>query len=94
MASLLHHAIENITAQSIQKYRPEKIILFGSAARADAAPGSDIDLLIIKRDTPPIAQTESWRSATWLSAMRPSTYCFTAWRSFKNGSVWATPSSN
>lgn len=52
MASLIQHAIENITAQLIQKYKPEKIILFGSAARGDAAPGSDIDLLIIKRDTP------------------------------------------
>jgi predicted nucleotidyltransferase len=45
-------AIDSITAQLIEKYQPEKIILFGSAARGDATPGSDVDLLIIKRDTP------------------------------------------
>jgi predicted nucleotidyltransferase len=45
-------AIDSITAQLVEKYRPEKIILFGSAARGEAAPGSDVDLLIIKRDAP------------------------------------------
>jgi uncharacterized protein len=45
-------AIDSITAQLIEKYQPEKIILFGSSARGDATPGSDVDLLIIKRDTP------------------------------------------
>jgi predicted nucleotidyltransferase len=46
------NAIDRITAQLIEKYQPEKIILFGSAARGEATPGSDVDLLIIKRDTP------------------------------------------
>jgi len=32
-------AIDSITAQLIEKYQPEKIILFGSAARGDATPG-------------------------------------------------------
>lgn len=45
-------AIASITAQLIEKYQPEKIILFGSAARGEATPGSDVDLLIIKSDTP------------------------------------------
>ena len=44
--------IDNITAQIIEKYNPEKIILFGSAVTGDASPDSDIDFLIIKRDTP------------------------------------------
>ena len=52
MASSLQGAIDSITAQLIEKYKPEKIILFGSAARGDAAPDSDVDLLIIKSDTP------------------------------------------
>jgi uncharacterized protein len=52
MASILQSAIESITTQLIQKYKPEKIILFGSAARGDAASGSDVDFLIIKSDTP------------------------------------------
>ena len=52
MTQSLRAAIESITTQLIQKYKPEKIILFGSAARGDAASGSDVDFLIIKSDTP------------------------------------------
>jgi predicted nucleotidyltransferase len=44
--------IENISAQIIAKYKPEKVILFGSAARGDAGPDSDLDFLIIKKDPP------------------------------------------
>jgi uncharacterized protein len=43
--------IESIRSQLIEKYRPEKIILFGSAAWSDGDI-NDIDLLIIKSDTP------------------------------------------
>ena len=42
--------IEKITAQIIEKYAPERIILFGSAARGDPGPDSDADFLIIKKD--------------------------------------------
>jgi predicted nucleotidyltransferase len=44
--------IERITEQIITKYRPEKIILFGSAARGEYGSDSDADFLIIKSDTP------------------------------------------
>jgi predicted nucleotidyltransferase len=44
--------IENITMQIIEKYKPEKIILFGSAARGKMGPDSDADFLIIKQDVP------------------------------------------
>ena len=44
--------IENISSQIIAKYKPEKVILFGSAARGDTGPESDLDFLIIKKDTP------------------------------------------
>lgn len=44
--------IENISSQIIAKYKPEKVILFGSAARGEAGPDSDLDFLIIKTDTP------------------------------------------
>jgi predicted nucleotidyltransferase len=33
MSTDLRSAIDSITAQLIEKYKPEKIILFGSAAR-------------------------------------------------------------
>jgi predicted nucleotidyltransferase len=44
--------IQRITDQIIQKYKPDKIILFGSAARNDMEPDSDADFLIIKKDSP------------------------------------------
>jgi len=43
--------VENIKTQLIEKYKPEKIILFGSAAWGGGAI-NDIDLFIIKRDVP------------------------------------------
>ena len=52
MGSSLQSEIESITTQLIEKYKPEKIILFGSAARGDATLDSDADFLIIKKDTP------------------------------------------
>lgn len=44
--------IQRITAQIIEKYHPDKVILFGSAARNELREDSDLDLLIIKRETP------------------------------------------
>jgi len=44
--------IESITIQIIEKYEPEKIILFGSAARGESGYDSDADFLIIKKETP------------------------------------------
>lgn len=40
--------LEKITQKIIEGYKPEKIILFGSAAKGKLRPGSDIDLLVIK----------------------------------------------
>jgi len=44
--------IENITRQIVEKYKPQKIILFGSAVWGNFTPDSDLDFLIIKKDTP------------------------------------------
>lgn len=44
--------IQDIARQIIEKYHPEKIILFGSAARGEFTPDSDVDLVVIKRDVP------------------------------------------
>ena len=52
MSPTLQSHIESITSQLISKYKPEKIILFGSAATGNAGPDSDVDFLIIKKDTP------------------------------------------
>ena len=50
-SSVIMDEIDSIKNQLIEKYRPEKIILFGSAAWGDDEI-NDIDLLIIKSDTP------------------------------------------
>jgi len=44
--------IQNIVEQIIHKYRPSKIILFGSAARGEYDKVNDLDFLIIKQDVP------------------------------------------
>ena len=49
---MLAKQVENITRQIIEKYKPEKIILFGSAARGNSEEVNDLDFLIIKRDVP------------------------------------------
>ena len=44
--------INNISKQIIKKYKPQKIILFGSAATENFNQDSDLDFLILKEDTP------------------------------------------
>lgn len=50
--SKIHREIESIVQQLIHKYRPLKIILFGSAARGEYDKVNDLDFLILKRDVP------------------------------------------
>lgn len=45
--------IENITKQIVKKYKPEKIILYGSFAYGESTKDSDADLLIIKKTKKP-----------------------------------------
>ena len=44
--------IESLVEQIIQKYKPLKVILFGSAGRGEYAKVNDLDFLIIKEDVP------------------------------------------
>lgn len=48
----LEEEIQNITRQLIEKYKPEKIILFGSAAKGEFGPDSDLDFLVVKENVP------------------------------------------
>ena len=43
-------AIANLTAQVVNLVKPLKIIAFGSAARGQVGPDSDIDLLVVVPD--------------------------------------------
>jgi uncharacterized protein len=40
-------AIETMVERIVSGFAPEKIILFGSQARGDAGPDSDVDLLVV-----------------------------------------------
>src|SRR5262249_47394965 len=46
---LLKKVLNDIVARVVKASKPEKIILFGSAARGTMGPDSDVDLLVIKR---------------------------------------------
>lgn len=39
--------IQDLVDDIAQQFRPEKVILFGSHARGDAGPDSDVDLLVV-----------------------------------------------
>lgn len=46
-------ATENMTQRIVERFRPQRIILFGSHARGDAQPTSDFDLLIVAPSSEP-----------------------------------------
>jgi predicted nucleotidyltransferase len=41
--------LAEVIRRIVEVAHPERIILFGSAARGDAGPDSDLDLLVVKR---------------------------------------------
>ena len=46
---LKQEILEDIINRIVETARPERIILFGSAARGEMGPNSDVDLLIIRK---------------------------------------------
>ena len=51
--------LADIVRRIVEAARPDKIIMFGSAARGEMGPNSDIDLLVIKR-----GKFDRWRVTT------------------------------
>lgn len=45
--------LDEILRLIVQTAQPQKVILFGSWARRDAHPGSDLDILVVKESTEP-----------------------------------------
>jgi len=45
---LSENTLKEIIRRIVEVARPEKIILFGSAARGEMGPNSDVDLLVVK----------------------------------------------
>ena len=50
--------LDEIVRRVVEAVAPEKIILFGSAARGETGPHSDVDLLVIKEGA------DHWQDAT------------------------------
>jgi len=46
--STADHALPRDITELIARYKPRKVIVFGSRARGNSSPGSDHDVLIIK----------------------------------------------
>ncbi|HEY1203616.1 MAG: nucleotidyltransferase domain-containing protein [Bryobacteraceae bacterium] len=46
--------VAEVLRRLIAAYRPQKVYLFGSAARGDAGPDSDYDILIVVPDAAPL----------------------------------------
>ena len=53
MADLTTEALDEIVARIVRVLNPEKIILFGSYARGEAGPDSDVDLAVIAETDQP-----------------------------------------
>lgn len=49
----LKHAIEEAVRRLVDFYKPERIYLFGSAARGELGPDSDLDFLVVVPDDCP-----------------------------------------
>jgi predicted nucleotidyltransferase len=48
MAKVTQEVLEKIVQRIVAAAQPERIILFGSAAREEMGPNSDVDLLVVK----------------------------------------------
>lgn len=46
--TLDHETLDDIVRRVVRVAQPEKVILFGSAARAEMGANSDVDLLVVK----------------------------------------------
>jgi len=62
--------LKSITKQLIERYKPKKIILFGSAVAGELKPDSDFDFLVIKDNVPHlgvdrIRQVEKLIDVSW-----------------------------
>ena len=48
LANITQSTLDDIVRRIVEVAQPEKIILFGSAARGEMGPHSDLDFLVIK----------------------------------------------
>lgn len=81
MTNAMQSKITDIVSQLVRQYKPEKIILFGSTARGDSGPDSDIDLFLVKKgvDTVPYHQRISDASGVILHNAPIDVLVYTPW---------------
>jgi len=48
----------DVVERLVRAYRPERVYLFGSAARGDAGPDSDYDVVVVVADNSPSSQLD------------------------------------
>ncbi len=48
-----HNVVEQVVERLVRYYKPERVYLFGSAARAEAGPDRDLDFLVVLPDDCP-----------------------------------------
>lgn len=69
----IQNQIKLITDKIVNEYRPEKIILFGSAARGEMGLDSDLDLFIIKKgNLTPEQRSDAVYDILWQLKGRPA----------------------
>lgn len=66
MIAVTEAVLDEMVAAIVQEIDPERIYLFGSRARGDARPDSDVDLLIVERE-PLDARRSRWEKLVQLS---------------------------
>jgi predicted nucleotidyltransferase len=49
VAAASQEKIQEMVRRIVDRFHPDKVILFGSYARGTAGPDSDVDLLVVKR---------------------------------------------
>lgn len=60
-------ALDKIVGVLLSRYKPDKIILFGSAAHGEFGPDSDLDVFVLLRESPinPLDRVVKIRSDLW-----------------------------
>lgn len=56
MRQINEQLIQEITQTIVERFHPRRIVLFGSHARGDAGPDSDLDLLVEMESTKPFIE--------------------------------------
>jgi predicted nucleotidyltransferase len=86
-------AIEEITRRLVDYFQPERIYLFGSVARGDDGPDSDLDFLVVVPDD---IAVEKLRAGAARKAVRGTGYAkdIVPWRrtDFEQRAAWVNTS--